>query len=168
MLKNQEERKPKMVIMCGLPKSGKSTIVNRELREYQVICGDDIRLALGVEFDPRLEDFVWGTFNTMVRASLIRGLDVVLDGTHTTRFRRERVINLGREYEADITIFFVKTPYETCIKRAIESDFPVDVMERMQASLELEPPTKEEGVEIVERSVEIVHGAVVITEYINR
>lgn len=168
MLKNQEERKPKMVIMCGLPKSGKSTIVNRELREYQVICGDDIRLALGVEFDPKLEDFVWGTFNTMVRASLIRGLDVVLDGTHTTRFRREKVINLGKEYEADVTIFFVKTPYETCIERAIESDFPVDVMERMQASLELEPPTKEEGVEIVERSVEIVHGAVVITEYINR
>jgi len=165
MLNDQEKRSPKMVIMCGLPKSGKSTIVDRELREYQVICGDDIRLALGVEFDPRLEEFVWGTFNTMVRASLIRGLDVVLDGTHTTRFRRERVINLGKEYGADITIIHVKTPYETCIKRAIESDFPLAVMERMRANLELEPPSEEEGVEVVEKSVEIIHGAVVITGY---
>jgi len=165
MLNDQEKRSPKMVIMCGLPKSGKSTIVDRELREYQVICGDDIRLALGVEFDPRLEEFVWGTFNTMVRASLIRGLDVVLDGTHTTRFRRERVINLGKEYGADITIIHVKTPYETCIKRAIESDFPLAVMERLRANLELEPPSEEEGVEVVEKSVEIIHGAVVITGY---
>jgi len=167
MPKNQEKRSPKMVIMCGLPKSGKSTIVDRELREYQVICGDDIRLALGVEFDPKLEDFVWGTFNTMVRASLIRGLDVVLDGTHTTRFRREKVINLGKEYGADVTIIHVKTPYETCIKRATESDFPLAVMERMHVSLELEPPTEEEA-EVVEKSVEIIHGAVVITDYIIR
>jgi predicted kinase len=131
MPKDQEKRKSKMVIMCGLPKSGKSTIVDRELREYQVICGDDIRLALGVEFDPKLEDFVWGTFNTMVRASLIRKLDVVLDGTHTTKFRREKVINLGKEYGADIKIIHVKTPYEVCIERATESDFPLAVMERM-------------------------------------
>lgn len=162
------ERRPRMVIMCGLPKSGKSTIVDRELQEYQVICGDDIRLALGVEFDPRLEEFVWGTFNTMVRASLIRGLDVVLDGTHTTRFRREKVINLGKEYGADITIIHVKTPYETCIERAKESDFPLAVMERMRLNLELEPPIHEEGAEIIEKSVEIVHGAVVVTEYIDR
>jgi predicted kinase len=167
MLNEQEKRKPKMVIMCGLPKSGKSTIVDREFREYQVICGDDIRLALGVEFDPRLEEFVWGTFNTMVRASLIRGLDVVLDGTHTTIFRRERVINLGKEYDADIKVIFVNTPYETCIERAVESSFPLAVMDRMRANLELEPPSEEEGVEVVEKSVEIIHEMAVVTDYAN-
>ena len=166
MPNNQEKRKPKMVIMCGLPKSGKSTIVDREFREYQVICGDDIRLAFGVEFDPRLEEFVWGTFNTMVRASLIRGLDVVLDGTHTTRFRRERVINLGKEFDADIKVIFVKTPYETCVERAIESNFPLAVMDRMRANLELEPPGGE-GVEVVEKSVEIIHEMAVVTDYAN-
>jgi len=153
-----------MVIMCGLPKSGKSTIVNKEFREYQVICGDDIRLALGVEFDPRLEEFVWGTFNTMVRASLIRGLDVVLDGTHTTKFRRERVIKIGQEYDADIKIYFINAPYEICLERAKKDNFPLHVLERMKENLDAEPPSEDEGVEVVELNNDNVGAFIAVTE----
>lgn len=164
MQNEQEKRKPKMVIMCGLPKSGKSTLVNRGFRDYQVICGDDIRLALGVVFDPRLEEFVWGTFNTMVRASLIRGLDVVLDGTHTTKLRRGRVIKLGQEYNADIKVFFINAPYKICLERAEKDNFPISVLERMKVNLDAEPPSEDEGAEVIELNADNVGAFDVITE----
>src|SRR4051812_20443404 len=79
-------------ILCGLPRSGKTTLANSLSRErgWPVVCPDAVRLALhGQRFVPEAEAFVWAIAKVMVRALFLAGHDdVVLDATNGTRKRR--------------------------------------------------------------------------------
>jgi len=142
----------KLAIMCGLPRSGKSTFINENLKHYQIICKDDIRLALGFVYNQDLEDIVEVITNALIKASLIRGLDTVIDETNTTQSRRKKLISMGKEYNAEMILYFVKTSYEACIERAKQYGFPLAVITRMKQNLENEPPSEDEGINIIEIS----------------
>jgi len=47
-----------LVVMVGIPKSGKSTYINKHYAHYQLLCADDIRLAFGSAFNRNTESFV--------------------------------------------------------------------------------------------------------------
>lgn len=125
-----------MIVMCGLPRSGKSTYVDGHFSNFQIVCADDIRLALGTQFDEKLENFVWGVHNTMIRAHLERGYNVVIDSTNTTIHTIERYSNLAREYDYRFIIDVIVTPIEECLKRNVgHGAVPENVIVRMQKQL---------------------------------
>ncbi len=69
----------------------------------------------------------------MVRALFIAGHDqVILDATNTTKKRRDEW--KSKDWLRDF--YNVDTDFETCLKRADESGFPIDVLERMHKQLE--------------------------------
>ena len=72
-----------LIVMIGLPGSGKSTYVNQHLSNYQVICADDVRLSLGYVFEPKIEPIVHFICETTIRSYFIRGLPIVVDETNT-------------------------------------------------------------------------------------
>lgn len=122
----------KLIMMMGLPRSGKSTAA----KEYNVpiVNPDSIRLALhGQAWVAESEPVVWLIAEYMVRALFLAGHDtVVLDATNTTNLRRDawkspRWIRM---------LHIVETSIETCMERAAASGFPGEVIQRMHRNWE--------------------------------
>lgn len=122
----------KFIAMMGLPRSGKSTYVDKHLSNYQIICADDIRLALGTQFDKRLENFVWAIHDCMVNACLIRGLDIVIDATNTTekKLRQYKLLADSNNYKFK-TIFINTSPDECHRRNEGKGAVPKETIERM-------------------------------------
>ena len=133
-------RRQEMVVFVGLPRSGKSTFIDRHFFHYQILCPDDVRRGLGVRHDRRLEPYVWSVVEAQGRAVLERGRSLVVDATNTTEAARRRWIDLAREYDCPLRLIWVDTPLEVCLERAGESDFPANVLLRMQDQLRQYPP----------------------------
>ena len=126
----------RIALMCGLPRSGKSTFAKNLMGDYVVVCPDDIRLALhGSAFIHSAEPFVWATAQIMVRALMITGHNVLVDATH---IRRERRL-MWREYGKP-DIYWVDTPKDICIARGPELEHVINRM-----ATDFQAPTDGEG-----------------------
>lgn len=113
------DAKDQFVVMVGLPRSGKTTAIKRHFipNGYTRVCPDDVRIAFhGERFIPKAEPFVWVVVRLMVESLLLSGNKVVLDGTFTTRKRREpwEIFNA--------TYCWVTTSKEVCLDRAREEN----------------------------------------------
>ncbi|MGO8947138.1 MAG: AAA family ATPase [Ktedonobacterales bacterium] len=135
----------KLAIMCGLPRSGKTTIARSLEPEWVRVCPDDIRLAShGEQFVEEKEPLVWSTANLMARALLIGGRAVVVDATNITRKKRRSWVRLAKEFGITLDIYQVETPYRVCVSRNTGAGaVPPEVLERMHRHYER--PTTDEG-----------------------
>lgn len=134
----------KFTLMCGLPRSGKSTVAKQlESGGAVRVCPDDIRLALhGQQMLARAEPFVWAIAETMARALLTGGRDVVIDATNITKRRREPWVWMAREFGTEADIILIETPRSVCLARNNNS-MDENVIFRMAAHYER--PTCREG-----------------------
>lgn len=154
-----------LAIMCGLPLSGKSTYVDRVIRNTRmaVVCPDDLRLVLtGQEFHYPAEQFVWGIAETFTRALLKRGQNVVVDATNATKRRRAPWIKIAKECEAVAQVWYVATSARTCEVRAeqLEKTNLLPIIERQSLSWET-PLEQDEGIpvfEVVSPRGELIRG----------
>ena len=125
-----------LIVMIGLPRAGKSTYVDH-LNNYDIICADDIRLAFGVQFDPKIEPFVWAIHDTILRAKMLRKRNIVLDETNTVLDRINRSKTLVKEYDYDLKLVYIATPLETCLQRNVgKGSVPKEVIYRMNEQLQ--------------------------------
>lgn len=142
---------PRLALMVGLPRSGKSTYA-RALQEtgWVRVEPDAFRLALhGNAFHPPAEGIVWAAAELAVRALLVSGHAVVIDATNTTRHRRSGWLRIARDLSVPAEAFVMDTPLRECLERNEwrRHRVPPDVMERM--ARQWEPPDAElEGVAV--------------------
>ncbi len=141
----------RLAILCGLPKSGKSTYA-KKLQEdgWVVVNPDTVRLQLhGQAFYPAAEPFVWAAVELMVRSLLASEHRVLVDATNTTKKRRAQWVKLAGEFGLTLDAYVMDTPVEECHYR---NDFiakygsdavPREVIDRMATQWE---PVEEEGV----------------------
>ena len=130
------DTKPKLILMVGLPASGKSTIVQQYQWEHCciVVCPDDIRMTMfNTEFNKDVEGLVWFTARAMVKMLLAQGHNVVLDSTNLTKDRRKEWIDLAKECQVIVVAHQMDTPFHECLARNNNRDrkVPNDVMARM-------------------------------------
>ena len=111
----------KVIIMVGLPCSGKSTIARKLVSNdpnLVIVCPDTIRLALhGDKFNSSAEPMVWCVAEYMAKTLLISGRSVIIDATNTTAGRRRVWRRLAYEFDAELSGVWVKTSEEDCLKR---------------------------------------------------
>ena len=66
--------KAKLIIMCGLPRSGKSTWIRKNKGDAVIVSPDEIRSDIfGHQFFKNCEPWVWAMAKSMVRLLMGQG-----------------------------------------------------------------------------------------------
>lgn len=140
--------KPVITIMVGLPRSGKSTYVNKNYQNTPVISADQLRLVIyGQRFWKDGEDLVWTFRKKMLQVLLQQKIDIVIDETNTIERNRSSIINMAIEHGYTVNAVVIVEDPDVCIKRAKDSgqeDLEL-VIKRM--AKHYEPPHQREGIE---------------------
>ncbi len=116
-----------LVVLAGLPASGKSTLANRLGQLLQekfgittiLIASDTVRSeipALKQEFLPELEPAVRKMTLDRVKSALEQGLSVILDDLNYFRSMRFELVTLARELEVPHALVLLDTPPDVCLR----------------------------------------------------
>jgi predicted kinase len=137
--------RPRIVVLVGLPGSGKSTYLER--LGVTALSSDAMRLLLCDDAtDQSIQRRVFATLRFLLRQRLEIGRPATyIDATHLSLWERRPYLQLGQLYDCDVEALFFDVPLEVCLERNRKRQrvVPPEVVERMAAKLV--PPTLEEG-----------------------
>lgn len=134
----------KLILMVGLPRSGKSTRARVLSQTYNapIVNPDAIRRVIcGIDYRQKAEPLVWGVAKTMVMSLFEAGHEmVIVDACNNTRRRRDE----WRSGHWILEFQVVDTPDHVCLLRASDANPNLtSVIKRMVAAQEI--PDKDEG-----------------------
>ena len=111
----------RLIILIGLPGSGKSTYANSLCKEDNKIVwlsSDSIRKELygdeSIQGDPNK---VFQVLHNRVKLYLTCDITVIYDATNVNRKSRKQVISIAKSLLATVEAHIVWCPYEECIRR---------------------------------------------------
>ena len=118
---------PFLLIFCGIPCSGKSTLAQRVAdkleNEYNyftvVISSDTFRRMVPTyrrRFEPELEQFIRGATYRTIQEALRWGLITISDDVNYYRSIRRQLKRTADHAKADYAIIYVNTPLEVALK----------------------------------------------------
>ncbi|MCL4440318.1 MAG: AAA family ATPase [Eubacteriales bacterium] len=138
----------KLRMLCGIPGSGKSTLVKR-LPGY-VVSTDSIRRFLWQdEAVIKHDSLVFSLAENIVEYLLSRKEDVIFDATNLTAAKRSNFVNLAKKTKASVDLHWVNCLLHIAIKR--NSGRERKVPEKIIISLykSFQRPTAEEGFDAI-------------------
>ena len=138
---------PKLVVMCGLQGSGKSTIAEELSLKYNMIVLSSDKLRK--EFPDCENDWIFRRLYSQANIALKQGLNVIIDATNITiKYRKQIFLNIKEPCKK--ICYIVNTPYEICVERVENRNedvnshqVPLEVVRRYLESFEV--PFYEEG-----------------------
>lgn len=142
-----------LIVLCGLPASGKSTYAEMlaESGQFCRVCPDLIRKELyGDENIQGNGKKVFEiAFNAIQRLGK-QNFNAVFDATNINADRRKKLVEEMRPYFDILILKWFSTPMEKCVERNIhrERQVPLEVLVRMWDNFQ--EPTKEEGWDYIE------------------
>lgn len=109
----------KLVVLRGLPASGKSTLAAQLVMQgFKRVNFDDLRLMIDNGFYTKQnEKYIVDVAQTMAALALQSGYNVVFDNTNFNPFHIKWARSLAKELNAELEIQDVITPLEVCIER---------------------------------------------------
>lgn len=142
-----------LIVMCGLPASGKSTYSQwlAENAHFYRVCPDLIRKDLygdeNIQGDGKK---VFSIAHYQMKELGSVGGNVVFDATNIDRNRRIELVKKMRPYFDIIICKWFHTPFVICLERnqKRERQVPEDVLWRMSDNFQA--PAMDEGFDIVE------------------
>ncbi len=122
-----------VIIMVGLPASGKSTIAKVNYTSYYLISLDEIE-----NHSREIEE-------ALIEENLAKGNSIVIADTNLTHEIRVGHIKIARKYNAYIVAVYLDIPIEQILKRNRNREEPVPDATIFRMKKELELPTYAEG-----------------------
>lgn len=145
----------KIIMMCGIPGSGKSTFCHKHLTDYTYISRDQIRFSLLDDADDYFakEKEVMKKFLEKINMCIRWGDNFIIDATHLTKSSRRKILSqlvLPPLYPInEVYCIYMKTDLKLALerngKRTGRKLVPNDVIKNMYENLE--EPELDEGFE---------------------
>lgn len=109
----------KLLVLKGVPASGKSTFalkwVKEDPKKRIIVNRDSIRSGLGIYWIPSRESLISIYERGMVKIALCEGYDVCLDATNLNPNYQQQWIEIAEECDADIIYKEFTIPFWKCI-----------------------------------------------------
>lgn len=135
----------KLIMMMGLPASGKSTMSEKLAEKgYIIHSSDSIRLEFGLALDEKEKTF--DLLYKRVKEDLIAGKNVIYDATNLVKKNRITFLDTIKDIPCWKECMFFITPVDICKERnskRTSNYVPEEVYNRMLNSFK--PPSKREG-----------------------
>jgi predicted kinase len=147
-----DDTKFEVVLMSGLPGSGKDTYVKNNLSEVPVISLDGIRKELKLKPNDRKGN---GTVVQMAKERakefMRKHQSFAWNATNITRQMRSQLISLFVQYGASVRIVYVEVPYQKLLQqnKDRENVVPENALEKMIDKLEVPETTEAHSVEYI-------------------
>lgn len=125
-----------VVLMSGLPGTGKDTWIRRNLPDMPMVSLDDIRREYRISpTDP--QGFVANVAKERARECLRRHEPFVWNATNLTEATRRQLVDLFESYRARVRIVYLETDWQTLLRQngSREAAVPVKVIESMLGKL---------------------------------
>jgi predicted kinase len=135
----------KIVVMVGLPGSGKSTWLERA--GLTAISSDEVRRLLADDpTNQTIHRRVFATMRFLVKQRLAIGREITyVDATHLTRWERRPYIQLARLNDCEVEALFWDVPLEVCLERNRRRSRVVPEAAIVEMAKRLVRPSTEEG-----------------------
>jgi predicted kinase len=118
--KGLQSRRPALILMCGLPASGKTTFGRELAKESGAIrfCPDEWKADLGVDFfneeaRTKLEARLWSLGQQFLKL----GHSVILENGFWGRSERDELRQRAAELSVDTEIHFFDVPFKELMRR---------------------------------------------------
>lgn len=144
-------KQTRLVLLCGLPASGKTTLARELAEAYSAVRlnADEWKLALGIDpFDDDLRVRLETQLLTLTQRLLTLGTSVILEWGFWARSERDDLRQMARSLGAAVELRFLDVPYDELVRRVVErtakGGIPITAshMERYRGMLQ--PPTDDE------------------------
>ena len=113
---------PRLVLLCGLPASGKTTLAHRLAESYRAVRlnPDEWESALGVDpFDEAFQTRLEGQFWDLTQRLLTLGTSVILEWGFWARSERDEIRETARTLGVAVELRFLDVPYEELMRRVV-------------------------------------------------
>lgn len=148
-----DDTRSEMIMMCGLPGSGKDTYVHNQLAGLPVVSLDDLRAEMEVDPTDNQGSVVQAGKERM-REYFRKGERFVYNATNINRQRRGPILGLAADYNVRVRIVYCEAPRDRLLaqNRARTARVPEAVIRRMSERWEIPTLTEAHAIEVVLRS----------------
>jgi predicted kinase len=118
-----EKKQPRLVLLCGLPASGKTTLARDLAEAYGAVRfnPDEWELALGIDpFDEEFQTRLEGEFWRLAERLIELGTSVILEWGFWARSERDEKLEAGRALGAAVELRFLDVPYDELVRRVAD------------------------------------------------
>lgn len=130
----------KLVVMFGLPGSGKDTLIKRHYFNYEVLSSDDLRVELYGFEDQTHNKEVFEEMNRRTKALGRAGKNVIYNATNLNRGRRIALCQEMQKFFDEIEVCAAICPIDVLFERNVtrkERHIPEDKLLQMLATCQL-------------------------------
>lgn len=113
-------RVPRLILLCGLPCAGKTTLAKRLEHEVPAVrlCPDEWISDLGVDlFDEPFRARLEARFRRLAADLLRLGQDVVLEFGFWSRAERDELRDMARDLGVAVELRFLDVPFAELVRR---------------------------------------------------